>query len=154
MDRNLSLPRIRHLISWGEKKIIRANLSQIQYSSGNAVTRVTEAVLQNPSSGVRLKRVSLIPTEKPRASTQIMPQLLTVQCPILSQRFDCFIITNTAANQHHVSHPAWTIHIWLASFLPLQPSGPNVGKSQQINHLPSSCYSITTNKHLPQFEYS
>lgn len=27
---------------------------------------------------------------------------------------DCFIITNTAANQHRVSHPAWTIHIWLA----------------------------------------
>lgn len=86
----------------------------MQYSSGNAVTRVTEAVLQNPSSGVRLKCVSLIPTRKPRASTQIMPQLLTVQCPILSQRFDCFIITNTAANQHRVSHPAWTIHIWLA----------------------------------------
>lgn len=58
----------------------------MQYSSGNAVTRVTEAVLQNPSSGVRLKCVSLIPTGKPRASTQIMPQLLTVQCPILSQR--------------------------------------------------------------------
>lgn len=78
------------------------------------MTRVTEAVPQNPSSGVRLKHVSLTPTGKPRASTQSMLQLLTVQRPILSQWFVCFIIVNAAANQHRVSYPAWTIHIWLA----------------------------------------